>query len=68
MYLNGKLIDTITTTPTNWKINSNLVYLNIGANTISLIDNSNNKDIALSNIQFYYALPPTGPLTLTYNS
>ena len=34
IYLNGKLIDTITTTPTNWGFYSNFVYPTLETNTI----------------------------------
>ena len=55
IYLNGPLIDTITTTPTNWELYSNFVYPIVGTNTISFNghNDSNDKDIDLTNIQFY---------------
>ena len=51
IYLNGTLIDTITT-PTNWGIYSNYVYPIVGTNTILFKgqDDINDKDIALTNI------------------
>ena len=70
IYLNDVLIDTITTTPTNWELYSNYVYPLVGTNKITFQgqDDTNDKNIALSNIQLYYITTPGIAYTSVFNS
>ena len=71
IYLNDVLLDTITTVPTNWELYSTYAYPIVGINTIIFKgqDDINDKDIALTNIQFYYIQQSGGiAYTSVYNS
>ena len=59
-FINNLQIDTMTTTPTNWKLYSYFVYPILGTkpNLFNGQDDSNNRDIALTNIQFHYIPNP----------
>ena len=56
IYLNDVLFDTITTIPKNWELYSYYVYPIVGTYTILFKgqDDINDRNIALSNIQFFY--------------
>ena len=62
-------MDTITTTPTNWKFYNNKINPNLGIITITFWgwDDSNDRVIGLRNIQFYYVAPPSGAVPTTNN-
>ena len=63
IWLNGTLIDTITTT-------LELIYPTLGINAIIFQgqDGTNDKDLALCSIQFYYVPLPSGQIATTYNA
>ena len=69
--INGVLIDTVTTSPTNWSRYINTVTnVNIGVNTIKFLAASGSNAIAFTGINFVYGQTgATPPLTVaTYNN